>query len=101
MNVANLQIEGLILAVAFLNKALVDQGVLSRDEIGQALKEAEAVATSDEHLSEGMSPPERHAVCFAIRALKIANDTLAGANLNFSELARAVGRTKPPYNDQL
>lgn len=100
MNVANLQLEGLYLAVAALNQALVRKGLLSTEEIDFALRTAEAIAESDR--SDTLSPAARDAVCFPIRLLRQAN---RGAEDNivppFSELARIVGETKPPYNDQL
>lgn len=41
MNTANLQLEGLYLVVAALIEALVSKGVLSREDVDEALKRAE------------------------------------------------------------
>ena len=38
MNIANLQLEGLYLALAAINNALVEKGVLSREEMSLALR---------------------------------------------------------------
>jgi hypothetical protein len=101
MNTANLQLEGLYLVIAALHNELVRKGVLSRDELDMALRRAEAAATSDERATEDLSPANRDAVAFPARLLALANrgapsDVLPG----FGELARLVGSTKAPYNDQ-
>jgi hypothetical protein len=41
MNVANLQLEGLVMAVASINNLLVHRGLLSIDDIDIALRRAE------------------------------------------------------------
>lgn len=56
MNVANLQIEGLCLAIAALNRALVEKGLLSRTEIESALQTAEVTARSDDRFVEDLTP---------------------------------------------
>ncbi len=48
MNIANLQLEGLCLAIAAINHELVAKGVLSQDEMDTALRKAEAAAIGDE-----------------------------------------------------
>ncbi len=73
MNVANLQIEGFCMAIAAINHALVEKGVLTQIELNGALKKAEAIARSDERLVEGLNPSSRDAVCFPIRILEVAN----------------------------
>lgn len=101
MSPANLQIEGLLLAMAALNRALVDKGLLSLEEIDLALHRAEAAATSEERMTEELSPAHRDAVCFPIRFLRLANGRELGADaLSFSALTRDIGLTKPSYNDQ-
>lgn len=100
MNTANLQLEGLYLAVAAVNQALVRKGVLTTEEVDFALRTAEAIAEGDR--VEGISPSNRDAVCFPIRLLQLANRN-AEDNVvpTFSELAKTVGETKMPFNDQL
>ncbi len=101
MNTANLQLEGLYLVVAALNEALVEKGVLGRDEIDQALRLAEETAIGDDRAVEDLSPSNRDAVAFPARLLALANRMGSeGGIASFSELARMVGSTKEPYNDQ-
>jgi hypothetical protein len=102
LNVANLQLEGLLMAVASINNLLVNQKLLSADDIDTALRKAEAGLTSDEHVLGDMSPANRDAVCFPIRLLRLANNMQSETGVPaFSELARRIGRTKQPYNDQM
>jgi hypothetical protein len=102
MNVANLQLEGLLMAVASLNDLLVGKGVLSAADIDLALRQVEASMTADERLYEDMSPSNRDAVCFPVRLLLAANGARNEAHApSFSDLTRRVGRMKEPYNDQM
>ena len=98
MNTANLQIEGLLMAVAAVNRSLVDKGVLSRAEIERALAICEANATGEDRAIEELSPANRDAVVFPIRLLRAANAD--GAPTTFSALTKAVGQNKGRYNDQ-
>lgn len=102
MNVANLQIEGLLMAVASLTHALVRQGHLSVEEVDLALAKAEAAMTGEERAHEQLRPSNRDAVCFPIRVLRLANRSSGETDIcSFSELARMVGQTKQVYNDQM
>lgn len=102
MNVANLQLEGLMMALASLNNLLVHKGLLTIDEIDEALHRTESAFTSDERLYEDMSPSQRDAVCFPLRLLRLANKDQSEAGIpSFSDLARRVGRQKGHYNDQM
>jgi hypothetical protein len=101
MNVANLQLEGLYLAVAAINDLLVKKGVLSREEIDLALRRSEQTALGDNR-TEDLSPAERDAVAFASRLLAAANNSAGEEFLpTFQELARHVGETKDKYPDQI
>jgi hypothetical protein len=102
VNVANLQLEGLLMAVASINNLLVQEKLLSVDDIDTALRKAEAGLTGDQHLLGTMSLANRDAVCFPIRLLRLANIMQSETGVPpFSELARGVGQTKGPYNDQM
>ena len=68
MNTANLQLEGLYLAIASINDLLVAKGMVKADELDLALRRAEANATAEERMEEEMSPANRDAICFPIRA---------------------------------
>lgn len=101
MNTANLQLEGLYMAVAAINNALIAKGLLSREEIDLALRIAEEAATGDYH-NEQLSSSNRDAVAFPARLLQAANSMASATQLPpFSELAKAVGMTKQPFNDQM
>ncbi len=97
MRVSNLQLQGLLMAVASINNLLVRKGVLDIDEIDMALREAEASLVGEERLFEDMSASNRDAVCFPIRFLQAANNTRGETFIN---LARSVGTTKQSYTEQ-
>jgi hypothetical protein len=98
MNTANLQLEGLLLAVAALHRQLVDKGVLSREEIERSLAICEATATGADRSAEDLSPANRDAIAFPIRLLRAANGS--EGNQDFGALARSVGLNKGKYADQ-
>ncbi|WP_342643399.1 hypothetical protein [Rhodoligotrophos ferricapiens] len=101
MNTANLQLEGLYLAIAAINNALVAKGILTREELDLALRRAEQTALGDDRTAEDLSPANRDAVAFPARLLILANSVGLDRPLPaFSELARQVGETKKAYNDQ-
>jgi hypothetical protein len=99
MNPANLQIEGLLMAVAEMHRLMVERGLVSATDVATALRRAEARITSDDRFEEGMPLANRDAMCFPIRLLMLANSP-DFKSAGFSELARAVGLSKQPYNDQ-
>ncbi len=93
MNVANLQLEGLYLAVAAINNALVLKGILTQEEVGSALNAAEATALAPE--ATELSAANRDAILFPLRLLQLANSSADEAGtVPFRELARMVGETK-------
>jgi hypothetical protein len=95
MNTANLQLEGLYLAIAALNNLLVTKGVVSQEEIDIYLGSAEEAALRDTHGETDLSPAHRDAVAFPLRVLRLANNSSdSSGTVPFSELARMVGETK-------
>lgn len=101
MNVSNLQLQGLYLAIASINNALVAKGLMTREDINTALQRAEQVALGDDRVVEDMSPASRDAVAFPARLLMLANASASeGGTESFSELARMVGKTKGHYPDE-
>jgi hypothetical protein len=101
MNPANLQLEGLYLAIAAVNNALVAKGLLSRDELALALQRAEHTALGD-YRADDLSSAQRDAMAFPARLLLMALNTAAdGFTPPFSELAKLVGQTKEPHNDPM
>lgn len=101
MNTANLQLEGLYLAIAAINEALIAKGVLSRDEVTHALRVAEQSVIGSDRATEDLRPAERDAMAFPCRLLiEALATTSSGQPPSFSELARRVGAGKERYNDQ-
>lgn len=98
MNAANLQIEGVLMAMAATNRLLVAKGIVSRDEMDHALAATEAVLTGEDRAVEELSPANRDAIAFPLRLLRIANRD--DAVPDFQSLAKAVGQEKGRYNDQ-
>jgi hypothetical protein len=97
MNTANLQLEGLYLAFAAINAVLVRRGILTAEDIRDALDEASAVAGRDSH---DVSSANRDAVTFPIRFLRRAMEQANTASLStFSELARQVGEAPSAVMD--
>jgi len=102
MNTANLQLEGLLMAIVGLNQMLVAKGVVSTEEIDKSLALSEQTVLGDDRVAEDLSPANRDAIAFPIRLLRLANTKRDGASAHsFAELARMVGETKGPDNDQL
>lgn len=100
MHAANLQLEGLYLAVAAINNALADKGILTKVEIDSALKRAEQAALGENRSIEDLSPAQRDAMAFPARFL-IAANAAPTENLSFYALAKQVGESKKPHNDQM
>ncbi len=89
------------MAVASLNQLLVGKGVVSTDEIDLSLRKAEARITGDDRFLEEMPLASRDAMCFPIRLLLLANQAEPNERMpGFSALAKLVGQTKQPFNDQ-
>lgn len=100
MNTANLQLEGLLMAMAEINRLLVRKGLLSQEEVDLALRSAEASLSSEDKSVE-LSPANRDAIAFPVRLLLQANSRRPEEDLPaFTALAKLVGETKEPYNDQ-
>ncbi len=98
MNTANLQLEGLIIAMAALTRRMVEKGVLGRDEVDTLLATCEANVAGSDRAVEDLSPANRDAIVFPIRVLRLAN--VETGELDFGALAKRVGQTKGRYNDQ-
>ncbi len=96
MNTANLQIEGLLVAVSALMEALRARGALTAAEIDGALAEAEAALLADPERPPELSHAHVEAICFPVRYLRLANRTAGQGRVeSFTDLAARVGREKP------
>ena len=92
MNTANLQIEGLLVALVAINQRLVAKGVLSRQEIAEALADAEKTVAAD--AGRNLSEANGKAILFPIRYLADAlAATSSGEDRTFREEASRIGRT--------
>ncbi|WP_423068100.1 hypothetical protein [Devosia sp. CN2-171] len=101
MNSANLQLEGLYLAIAAIHETLIAKGIMSRQEVDDAMRAAEDTALTDYRSMENLRPAERDALAFPARLLRMANATVAdGKALSFTALARRVGSGKDFGRDQ-
>jgi hypothetical protein len=101
MNVANLQLEGLIMAIASINQVLVRRGILTAEEIDTALRQAQATMV-DERRADELSHSNRDSINFPLRALQVVNRCPPETGMpSFAAVARMVGEMKPPYNDQM
>lgn len=88
MNTANLQLEGLYVALAALVEAIREKGLLDGEEIEQALLRAETLAPMR---SEPMPEPNIAAIKFPARLLRIANQAATrGEHLSFEDMTRRI-----------
>ena len=93
MNTANLQLEGLYMAVAALIELLKEKGLVTAAEVDIALARAEGAAYGGK--GDELSPSNMDAIGFPVRLLRIANSTaLSSQTLPFHELARRVGEAR-------
>ncbi|GGE11840.1 hypothetical protein GCM10011390_33700 [Aureimonas endophytica] len=96
MNTANLQLEGLYVAVAALMSALRQKEMLSEAEIDAALAAAETALATDRSRPAELSPANLEAIAFPLRYLRQANRAAAaGETPSFSELTARVARQRP------
>ena len=102
MNTANLQLEGLYVAVSALMAALRQKNLLTEAEIEAALADAEEVVADDPKRPEQLTHAHVDAICFPIRYLRAANRRIADGDFaDFSGIAAQVGREKPQQADIL
>lgn len=96
MNTANLQLEGLYVAVTALAEALREKGLLSAEELATSLDRAETVAWQAAS-EKDISAANIEAIIFPIRYLRVAvGASSRGQHLPFHEVARIVGESKLP-----
>ncbi len=92
MNTANLELEGLYVAVAAVNHLLVQKGVIALAELQDALDEAHTVAKAAVK-ERGLSGSNKEAICFPVRFLRLASDKAdRGEPVDFHSVTRDIGR---------
>ncbi|GLR57156.1 hypothetical protein [Rhizobium indigoferae] len=91
MNTANLQLKGLIMAMASICDAIVEKELLTSGELNAALAKAkQAIEDDDDH---ELSDANRAAILFPIRVLQLAEEAgRRGERLTFSDYAKLVGK---------
>ncbi|MGO6674605.1 hypothetical protein AB9E19_00815 [Rhizobium leguminosarum] len=91
MNTANLQLKGLIMAMASICDAIVEKELLTSEELNAALSKAKkAVEEDDDH---ELSDANRAAILFPIRVLLLAEEAgRKGERLTFSDYAKLVAK---------
>ncbi|MBY5326306.1 hypothetical protein [Rhizobium leguminosarum] len=91
MNTANLQLKGLIMAMASICDAIVEKELLTSGELNAALSKAKkAVEEDDDH---ELSDANRAAILFPIRVLQLAEEAgRKGERLTFSDYAKLVAK---------
>lgn len=95
MNTANLQMEGVLMAMAALCRLMREKGVAETGEIDAALAQAETALAADKLRPEQLSQANVEAVLFPLRFLREANGReAAGAPAAYTEIATRVGRTR-------
>lgn len=95
MNTANLQLEGLLLALSSVLDLLQRKGLVTQAELEDALGLAESNAQRDPQRPTELSPANTDAICFPIRFLRVALAQSAEGPVTFAEIATSVGQTKP------
>jgi hypothetical protein len=93
MNTANLQMEGLLVALTQLIGALQRKGLLEREEIARALADAEIMARAHADRGGQLREANQNAILFPIRYLMEATlDNARGKT--FASITADVGREK-------
>ncbi|WP_173932739.1 hypothetical protein [Chelativorans sp. Marseille-P2723] len=92
MNTANLQMEGVLMAMAALCQILREKNLLRAEEIEEVFAEAEMALSNDELRPEELSRANVEAMLFPLRFLREANRP--GAAEAFTEIATRVGRMR-------
>ena len=91
MNTANLQLEGLLAAMAALTTTLRDKGVLTDEEISQCLTQAETATATDR--PHELSASNIEAIRFPFRYLRAAVQA-GNPPPSFAAIAAQIGMTK-------
>jgi hypothetical protein len=94
MNTANLQLEGLLLALSAVLETLRRKGIVTEAEIIDALSEAEASTGSNVEGMPNLSASNLEAIQFPIRFLRAATKH-ATPGASFMELTTRVAEAKP------
>ncbi len=92
MNTANLQHEGIHLAIAAILRLLQDKGILADSEIQTALDQVEDRLIYERTAPGDVSDANINAICFPLRFQKAA--LRAEGTMSFNAIAAEVHRSK-------
>ncbi|MFG1191523.1 hypothetical protein [Xanthobacter flavus] len=93
MNTANLQLEGVLLALSRLLETMRHKGLLTSGEIETALADAEDACRRDA-ACRTISPGQAEGVLFPIRFLRAATNRQEGPAPTFTDIATSIGENK-------
>lgn len=97
VNTANLQLEGLIMAMAAINHTLVRKGLLTVEEVDTALVKAQENMVDASRDAE-LTGANKDSINFPLRMLQLTNQCAPEADIpTFGELARMVSEMKPEH----
>jgi hypothetical protein len=99
MNPANLQLEGVLMALYALLNVSKSKGLLNAQEIEEALEAAEANILADHARVSDLRDAQLAGSLFPIRFLRHAN-TASKSMESFTTIAQLVGETKPDAMDR-
>jgi hypothetical protein len=99
MNPANLQLEGVLMALYGLLGVIKNKGVLNSQEIEEALETAEASILADPARVSDLSDAQLAGILFPIRFLRHAN-TASNTMESFTTIVQLVGETKPDARNE-
>lgn len=95
MNTANLQLEGLYVAIVALLEAMCQKGLFQREEIEDVLARTESALRFDPNRPAEMRDANVEAICFPVRILMQAfQGDSVGRSQSFAHLASRVGQAK-------
>ncbi len=97
MNTANLQLEGLLVAMSTVLRVATQGGLVQSGQVSSLLDAAEKQILADSGRTESLTPAQVDAICFPIRYLRAAA-AQPDQSLRFTDIAAEVHRTKPPHS---
>jgi len=93
MNTANLQLEGLLVALTHVIGALQRKGLIDHADVAQALSDAEAMARAHADRGGQLREANQNAILFPIRYLIEATAAHAEAR-TYRDITADIGRDK-------
>lgn len=92
MNTANLQLEGVLMAMAAICRLLREKGLVEEEDIDDILRRAEELLAADKQRSDQISSANIEAMLFPLRFLRKANHIARPDS--YSTIVTAVSRAR-------